>query len=380
MVATMVARMMVLLLGCLPQGSAQPAPSGPGQSGYGGGGGVASANITIATWTEETKCEGLPDRVENVEPGTCIPLAPMMEPGLQKTWVRAQCQEVTGFFWDIEVEVVLRQYGDKDCTTTDGQGPPITTQPDTCFEVRENINHQFIEDITFSCEGVHNIPQDDGYDGSWGVSGTSLMVAAVLCMCLFGQCQAQSRVRRYRPRVGAAAQRRSLNQGMYDPSEHVGYGSVRESSAGSGAGSRRDGESGGDGDGGGRAVANELVIELSPAAKELVKEHEESGAEAPTMQQITQMVLRAKSVPPAEKRHTMMLLFRHWGYAGGEKPPASDHPTTTRQRQSERNVEAVEQSVDVEAPPATPAADLPAAVEAGSTEVDTQTPLLQGAE
>ena len=124
---------------------------------------------------------------------------------------------------------------------------------------------------------------------------------------------------------------------------------------------------------------NELVIELSPAAKELVKQHEESGAEAPTMQQITQMVLRATSVPPAEKRHTMMMLFRHWGYAGGEKPPASDHPTTSRQRQSEAS-RTLDQSVDVEAPPSTPAADLPAAVEARSAEGDAQIPLLQGAE
>ena len=64
-------------------------------------------------------------------------------------------------------------------------------------------------------------------------------------------------------------------------------------------------------------------------AKQLVKEHEESGAEVPTMQQITQLVLRARSVPPAEKRHTMMLLFRHWGYAGGEKekpPPTAPPP------------------------------------------------------
>ncbi len=338
-----------------------------------GGGSVASSNITIATWTTETRCNGLPDRLDEVLPGACIPLAPLMEPGLQKTWVRAQCQEVTGFFWDIQVEVVLRQYGDKDCATTVGQGPPVTTQPDTCFEVRENNDNDFIEDITFSCEGVP-AAQQGGDDGSWPVPGMSLMAAAILCVCLFGQCQAQSRARRYRPRVGAAARRRSLNQGMYDPSEHVGYGSARESPAGSGGGNRRDGESGGDGDGGGRAVVNELVIELSPAAKELAKKHEESGASAPTMQQITQMVLRAKSVPAAEKRHTMMMLFRHWGYAGGEKPPASDHPTTSRQRQLEGS-ETVEQSVDVEAPPAPPTA-----VEAGSTEVDAQTPLLQGAE
>ena len=120
-----------------------------------------------------------------------------------------------------------------------------------------------------------------------------------------------------------------------------------------------------------------VVNELSPAAKELVKQHEESGAEAPTMQQITQMVLCAKSVPPVEKRHTMMLLFRHWGYAGGEKPPASDHPqpTTSRERVSEEH-ERVEHSGDVESPAANPPEAPYAAVEAGSSEVDAETPLL----
>lgn len=356
--------MQALLWRC---GGAQPRSEGD----------VASSNITISTWTSETRCQGLPDRVDEVLPGACIPLTPLVEPALQKTWVRVQCQEITGFFWDAQVEIVLRQYGDKDCVTTTDQNPPVTTYPDTCFEVHEDTNDQFIEDITFSCQGVPELHGRD--DDSWPVSWMSLMAAAVLCVCLSGQCQARSRTRRYRPRVGDAARRRSLNQGMYDPSEHVGYGSVRESPSGSGGGNHSDGESRRDGDSGGRAVVNELVLELSPAAKELVKQHEESGAEAPTMQQITQMVLRATSVPPAEKRHTMMMLFRHWGYAGGEKPPASDHPTTSRQRQSEAS-RTLDQSVDVEAPPSTPAADLPAAVEARSAEGDAQIPLLQGAE
>ena len=72
---------------------------------------------------------------------------------------------------------------------------------------------------------------------------------------------------------------------MYDPSEHVGYGSHRET--------QRQTESEPD-----RARATQVVNELSPAAKELVREHEQSGSEAPTMQQITQMVLRAKCAPP----------------------------------------------------------------------------------
>ena len=315
----------------------------------------------------------------------CTPLTALGHP-VDKTWVRLQCEEVEGFLGDLRVEVVMSLYGDKDCTDSSDHGPPLQRDQDACYEIHDN-HDQFVEDVLYSCDGNPHAADDEG---PWPVPGMSLMAAAVLFVCLFGQCQAQARARRYRPRAGAAAgRRRGLNEALYDPAQHAGYGSVARGSS-SGGDSASGG--GGGGGGGGRPA---VVEELTPVAKQLVKEHEESGAEVPTMQQITQLVLRARSVPPAEKRHTMMLLFRHWGYAGGEKekPPASDHPSASQGRPAEEGdaegeeVEAEENAalaVDVEAPvePAPPseaAEAAAAAVAAGSAEVDS-TPLLEGAE
>ena len=260
----------------------------------------------------------------------------------------------------------MNLYQDRLCRGPSGRDPE-THDADECLEVLDN--GQFLEEMLFSCGGeVH--PNE----GAWPVPVMSLMAAAILFVCLFGQCQAQARGRRYRPRAAAserARQRLLQSDGMYPG--NAGYGSTRSGGA---PGVARGGGGGGGGgsseeDGGGGEPADVEMVELTPVAKELVKEHEESGKEAPTMQQITQMVLRARSVKPSEKRQTMMLLFRHWGYAGGEKPkpPASDHPSQRRREQQEQEQE--DESVDVEA------GSQPAAAESLETE---STPLLQGAE
>ena len=264
-------------------------------------------NITISTWRHKgAHCQGKPDKEQHILPFECVQIGDSRS----KMWVKLRCVEDTGWLGDYSMDVMMETFGDPHCAR---QPEQLQERPsDTCFDVLEN--ELFYEEMMFTCgDGRH---RREEIENPWPFSSMSLMVAAVLLICIFGHCQASARGRRrqhYRPRpaVRRSALRPGASDSIYDPSAHPSYGAVARLG---------EGEGGGD-DGGSPGL---MEVELTPEAAALVAEWDKSAP--PTMQQVTQMVLRASSVPPSEKRHTMMMLFRHYGYAGGSKPPASDHP------------------------------------------------------
>lgn len=180
------------------------------------------------------------------------------------------------------------------------------------------------------------------------INGMSLMAIGILGVCVFGHCQARrnsgSGSRWRRPTRSVSG------ESIYDPSSYRASDARRRrrsSSPGSGrfsgVGTLQGGSAGGGGvtgllprgaggAGGGSGSDSEAAADLetgqdgargsfslpSGAADIVVA----AGGKSLTMQQVTQEVLRSTKIKQQDKRHFMMLLFRHYGFAGEEEKPA----------------------------------------------------------
>jgi hypothetical protein len=270
--------------------------------------GASAGNVTIQRWDppgdRPSVCMGTPASTQSYVSNTCYervykpPPQPPTPPGvppsppspMSSTWFQVQC---TGMF---TMDVVLDVFAEPECG---GEFDRSIHDAGVCLRFYDDPNMQMM----FSCEGED--------DESWPIPGMSLVVVGVIAICLFGRCRAQRAAggRRRRPTRSVSG------ESIYDPQQY-NQGAGRPSQprvvapAAGGATLTAVAVPGAEGFG-----------PLPPAAAAIV---EAAGDRVLTMQQITQQVLRSAAIKPAEKRHFMMLLFRHYGFAGDDKPAARD--------------------------------------------------------
>jgi len=267
--------------------------------------GAENNNITIKYWDgdNDNPCEGTPDRVESFVRGGCYPRA--THRGNQSGCPTEGSTDVIEYFrldcaGFLTLEVVESVYTDPDCR---GDELQQALSPGACLEeICADDNPIIVAYLEVEC-GSHSV----------GIpTGLMLVAFALLGVCACGHFHARRTGRSFLHHHRRTT-RSASGESIYDPST-AALAYQRRSD-----GPRRDAQpnsSAADADG----FAQE---ELPPACLAIV---EAAGDTRLTMQQITQAVLSSGKIAPADKRHCMMLLFRHYGFAGDEQKSPAGSP------------------------------------------------------